>query len=512
LDPARRLDPAAWLWLLVMPFLAIAVLSAFMPPGILWGDEPNGYDVVEYHLQVPREWFEAGGIVPLHHNVFSYFPFNVEMHYLLAMLLRGSPWAGMYLAQLMHLAMIVLSIVALWELVTPRGRIGVILAAATPWLALLAPVAYNEGGLLLFGTLAIGWMLRALGGSPGAARQMALSGVFAGLACGVKLTAAPMLVVLIPIGYFAAARFSPISNLKSQISNYKSLALFLLGALLTVSPWLLRNLIWTHNPVFPEAMPLLGRAHFTPEQVARWQSAHAASASERGVANRLHATWSQIFADWRYGYALFPAAALAVIAALRRKTRQIDGPFLAVLMLLLGWLVFWIAFTHLQSRFFALAIPAAALLVARIEQPIARLVIVCAILLQVGFGLLNLHDLMAMRVQPYLVALGIDHFPVLDERLAPVLENPTGDLCLIGDARAFVYEIPMSRLHYRTVFDLDASQHPGDVIAAWMQGFPIRHPGATLYIDYDELRRFARTYGTPPPPDDAAGREVRIQK
>ena len=31
-----------------------------VPPGLLWGDEPNGYDVVEYHLQVPRKWYEAG--------------------------------------------------------------------------------------------------------------------------------------------------------------------------------------------------------------------------------------------------------------------------------------------------------------------------------------------------------------------------------------------------------------------------------------------------------------------
>src|SRR5262249_40657076 len=144
------------------------------------------------------------------HNVFSYFSFNVEMHYLLAMYLRGSPWGGMYLAQLMHVAMIVLSVAALWELVPPRGRIGVILAASTPWMALLAPVAYNEGGLLLFAPLAVGRMLRALAGTPDRARHIALSGTFTGLACGVKLTAAPMLVVLIPLAYFAASwRLSP---------------------------------------------------------------------------------------------------------------------------------------------------------------------------------------------------------------------------------------------------------------------------------------------------------------
>ena len=57
---------------------------------------PSGYDVVEYHLQVPREWLELGRITPLHHNVFSFFPFNVEDSQitLLAMNLHAGPWAG----------------------------------------------------------------------------------------------------------------------------------------------------------------------------------------------------------------------------------------------------------------------------------------------------------------------------------------------------------------------------------------------------------------------------------
>ena len=106
---------ARWGWLLLLgvPFVSVMTVGAMLPPYLLWTpDEPHGYDVVEYHLQVPREWYEAGRIIPLHHNVFSFFPFNVEMHYLLAMHLRGGPWAGMYLATLMHGAMILLSVLA----------------------------------------------------------------------------------------------------------------------------------------------------------------------------------------------------------------------------------------------------------------------------------------------------------------------------------------------------------------------------------------------------------------
>ena len=49
---------------------------------------------------------------------FLIFPFNVEMHYLLAMHLRGGPWAGMYLAQLMHLSYVVLAVLAVYAFAT----------------------------------------------------------------------------------------------------------------------------------------------------------------------------------------------------------------------------------------------------------------------------------------------------------------------------------------------------------------------------------------------------------
>ena len=52
--------------------------------------------------------YDAGRIVPLRHNAFSFFPFNVETHYLLAMHLEGGPYEGMYLCQLMHLSLMVL--------------------------------------------------------------------------------------------------------------------------------------------------------------------------------------------------------------------------------------------------------------------------------------------------------------------------------------------------------------------------------------------------------------------
>ena len=62
----------------------------------------DNYDVLGYHLQVPREYFEAGQISELPHNCYSYYPLGVEMLFLLAMCLRSGAYEGMYLAKMLH--------------------------------------------------------------------------------------------------------------------------------------------------------------------------------------------------------------------------------------------------------------------------------------------------------------------------------------------------------------------------------------------------------------------------
>ena len=485
----ERVDWTSWLWLIVVPFFAIAVLGALMPPGVLWPGEPHYYDVLEYHLQVPREWYQAGRILPLHHNVFSYFPFNVEMHYLLAMHLHGGPWAGMYLAQLIHVAMIALSVAAVAGFVGRRGIVGVLIAASTPWLTLLAPVAYNEGGLLLFGTLAIGWAWRAVHSLEDRGRVMALAGVMAGFACGVKLTAVPMLLAAIPIGFIFA------SLMRRERKWIKPVCVFVLAGLVVFSPWLIRNFIWTHNPVFPEAMSIFGRAHFTPEQVDRWRLAYVPPSGERSLDARLHASWKQIFADWRYGFVLIPAGLFVIV----RGAKWRDTAFAASLLFL--WLCFWLFFTHLQSRFFVLAIPVLAMLVARIQTPILRWSAVCGVLFQAATGLLNLHAEIGNRLE---YCLPMDSYPTPSDASKAI--DAGRDLYLIGEAKAFAYEMPMSRLRYRTVFDVDL--HGRDPVDAWFDGWP-RKEGTTILIDYPELHRFARTYlGMTPPASDTTGRVI----
>jgi hypothetical protein len=484
----------AWLWALAMPLLAMALIAAFVPPGVLWGDEPNGYDVVEYHLQVPREWYEAGRIEGLHHNAFSYFPFNVEMQFLLAMHVRGGPWAGMYLAQLMHVGYVALSVAAVYAAARSVGgnaTIAGLCAAATPWLTLLAPVAYNEGGLLLYGTLAIGWTLVALRDPERCVAAMAVAGAMAGLACGVKLTAGPMLLLPLPVALvvIAAARREPLGRALTASAAFVvvSLALF--------APWLARNVAWTGNPVFPEAQNVFGRGHFTEAQSERWKAAHSPRADQRSIGARFAAAWDQIARDARYGFVLWPLALACAALAYR-------GPEAWLLAgLLVVFAVMWIGFTHLQSRFFVLAIPVAALLVAQVHgrAAVAAGAAAAVVLALVGIGVMHQRTAQFLGEKRLAQVLGYERLS--DFMVPPVAKDVPADatLALVGDAKAFCYQRPMSRLRYRTVFDVP----PGDDwLAAWLGAAPLDEKTVIL-VDPGELGRFARTYrGLPTVPPE----------
>jgi hypothetical protein len=473
-----------WLWIAVAAVAAVVMLAAFFPPGLLWGDEPNGYDVAEYHLQVPREWYAAGRIVPLHHNVFSYFPFNVEMQYLLAMHLHGGfwgPWAGMYLAQLMHAAMCGAAAWAVFGLAGggKRGVVAGLMTAAVPWTGLLAAVAYNDGGTLMFGILAIGWAIRAQ-----SIRDFVIAGLMAGFAAGTKLSVVPLLAAM------------PVVILIGRPKLLAGCACYILAAALVFSPWLIRNWKWTGNPVFPEAMSVLGQGHFSDVQAERWREAYLPSKDERSPTGRLGAVWRQVVGDWRYGFVLLPLGCAAI--ALARRNR--DAVWLALLLLVQT--VFWICFTHLQSRFMVMAIPIIALLIAQVDGRAWTALCAGVAIAMACFAVAMLID----KLEPY---LGTDHdkvsligrenlegFRIPDTRQLKDEQS----IDLVGDACAFWYQIPMSRLHYKTVFDVDTSKPNQPIEDAWLAGMPA---DAVVWPDDAELRRFAGTYyGIPEPGEE----------
>ncbi|MFI5380623.1 MAG: hypothetical protein ACHRHE_15100 [Tepidisphaerales bacterium] len=556
---AMQKRPVGWaIWLVPALLLGLALVAVTIPPGILWNKlgDPNAYDVLEYHLQIPREWYELGRIVPLKHNVFSYFPFAMEMHFLAAMHLSGGPWAGMYAAQFMVLAHMVLAamavhgatVAALVHRGGPRGphaprsalaateqdcavvrqvaaTVAVAALVATPWTILLGTIAYNEAGLILYAALAIAWTVRPGGScfrttaaaedcaSPKsmAASQWIVAGAFAGLACGCKYTGAPMLLILWPLALLAAGKW--------RAGTLKRILTYFVVGIAVFSPWLVRNLAWTGNPVFPEAMRLLGRAHFSENQVERWEAEHSAHAGQRSAPARLKAFWREVVVDGRYGYVLWPMAAGAAVCLWPRR----EARSLAIFIVLLA--VFWMGLTHLQSRFFAVAVVPAALMVGMLCASTSgrRWALGAVAVLpflpspfivdrnrpdEHGYPAPLIHQGLWPAAQ--LQAFGLGNLSHADQAIQTRCESGK-KLALIGDAKAFLYVMPMANLRYRTVFDVD--QRPGqDIVDAWLgpDAAAIRRE-CQIVIDYGELRRFSDTYRhitlpTPPGPASPTAR------
>jgi hypothetical protein len=471
-----------WLLLLLAPFAAMMAAGGLIMPGLLWGaDDPSGYDVVEYHLQVPREWFELGRIMPLHHNVFSFFPFNVEMHYLLAMHLHAGPWAGMFLAQWMHGIFIALAVAAIYATVRTFASpfaacLAALAAGISPWLTMLGSVAYDEGGLLLYATLTIAWLIIFLTSENGSIAFVLIAGLCAGFACGCKLTAVPILLIALPIICVC---------IKPNARTIKCLLAYIAIALLSFSPWLIRNQIWAHNPVFPEGTSLLGHGDFSPIQIARWHQAHSPRPDQQSIAAHLFALWNQVIVDWRFTYTLLPLSLLVAFVSLRnRHTRFL---FLS----LLAMIFFWLLFTHLQGRFFVVAIPIMAMLLGTLRPDLLKWMSI-PIILSAFPAFFFLHQ----EMYPLSQTIGLESPAQLRSQIYPPQVNDAvaqdKPLILVGDAKAFWFDIPMSRLHYRTVFDVDTSNNK-PIISAWMNG-AADLPDANVIVDPGELKRFSKTY------------------
>jgi hypothetical protein len=272
--------------------------------------------------------------------------------------------------------------------------------------------------------------------------------------------------------------------------------MFIVAGVLTFSPWLIRNWAWTGNPVFPEAQSILGRAHFTETQEKRWHDAHSPTPAQQALGARFIAAWHQIVTDWRYGFLLLPAGCIGAAIAIRRPEAKL------ILSLLLAWLFFWIALTHLQGRFFVTAIPLAALGLAMMrpgrELVFAGVVAVVVVIVGLTIQISNFSQHVGVWRDRRWLAID-DLKGILPEEIADAIEKGER-IVLIGDARAFWYQTPTAKLRYRTVFDVDVK--PGQRIdEAWLgDGQTDR---AYVVLDAAELDRFSKTYyGIPPLPSD----------
>ena len=143
-----HLNGASVFWILAAIAAAFWIAGASMPPGLVGRLNGDYYDVLSYHLQVPRKFYDAGRIGYLPHNTYSSYPLGGEMIFLLATILRGGPYEGAFAAQYTHGLWGVLAMLAVMQCASRRDawrrRSAAVLLVTVPWVTYLSWLGFVE--------------------------------------------------------------------------------------------------------------------------------------------------------------------------------------------------------------------------------------------------------------------------------------------------------------------------------------------------------------------------------
>ncbi|MFO1023213.1 MAG: hypothetical protein U0903_21365 [Planctomycetales bacterium] len=352
---------ALWKWLPLIPFLLLFLLGSLLPE--------IDFDVKEYHLGGPKEWYLAGRITFLPHNVYTSFPFLTEMLLLLGMIVTGDWYWGALTGKFLLMSLAPLTAWGLYlagrRWFSPTaGWAAAMLFLTTPWIYRISIIAYAEGGLSaylfasLFALLLAGSLLKHSETAQETWKLALICGWFAGCAMACKY---PGLVsVVIPMGACIAALPWTVAPSLLHQTRWKFCSrlvlLFALGVALGIGPWLFKNAYETDNPVYPLAYNLFGGVDWSPALNAKWKHAHSSPPGSFGVTqfaeNVIDVTMKS---DWQSPL-IFSLAPLAFL--LPRRRNLVTWLSVFVFFLFLQW---W-GLTHRIDRFWIPLLPVATLL------------------------------------------------------------------------------------------------------------------------------------------------------
>lgn len=213
-------------------------------------------DPLRYHLRLAQQYALRGGIEPLRENPWWAIPQYAESLYALGILLANDT-----LAKLIHWFAGLLSFMAVFAFTSCRFGTreacwAVFLWAMTPKISYEMTTTYVEMILTVwtFGAVLFGFLALSTEHQKHAVWYLVVSGFFLGMAFGTKYTS--LAVQGLPWFVFPAAfLFRNEIPLKSRLL---SIILAGLAILLADSPWLIRNLHQTGNPLYPLYNHLIG--------------------------------------------------------------------------------------------------------------------------------------------------------------------------------------------------------------------------------------------------------------
>lgn len=257
LTPINPLSTSSTAPISLLEQFLLAAVAAILIHTLLGALTPEvRSDPLRYHLRLAQQYALRGGIEPLRENPWWAIPQYAESLYALGILLANDT-----LAKLIHWFAGLLCFLAVFAFT--RCRFGkreacwaVFLWAMTPKVSYEMTTTYVEMILTVwtFGAVLFGFLALSARNRIHALSFLVLSGFFLGVAFGTKYTS--LAVQGLPWFVFPAAfLFRTDIPLKSRLL---SIILAGLALLLADSPWLMRNLHHTGNPLYPLYNHLIG--------------------------------------------------------------------------------------------------------------------------------------------------------------------------------------------------------------------------------------------------------------
>lgn len=240
-------------------------LSALTPP--------VSYDVLEYHLAAPKEMIRQHSFAIFPHIFYTHMPLNMEMLYAVGMMLENA--VDPLSPKLLTFGFLLLNVAIISYWLSRSGlsniwvSLGTIMFLSHPIVLRSAVDAMNDLAVCLWITLALITLVHWMQGHDKSLNLLFIGGLLVGLAIGAKYTAIflymlPMLIVLLPAGLRERRQYNPESGrLYPIISTY---TIFIGGVVFAFLPWMIKNTIINHNPLFPSLSFLFPSPAWTPVQ------------------------------------------------------------------------------------------------------------------------------------------------------------------------------------------------------------------------------------------------------
>ena len=480
-----------WPWVLLAAPALVQLLGITAPPVF--------YDTLGYHLAFPQRWLMAGGWIEFPRDAYSYYPSAVDI-----LGTFGLAGVGGWGARAIGLAFSWIAALAAGEL---AGRLGGRRAAwwaaallfLTPALLQTGPLAIADSGVAAWAAAALLVLLRTHE-IPRPRCAVALAGFLAGSAFAGKYIAGA--TVVLPL--VAAALLAVEGPIGRRLRVLPSLAA---GGTLAAAPWLLRNLLWTGDPLYPYLAGLFGIPPVGMTLAGELaQNGTVASGLFHHLVTTVMALPFRTFHPLQVGGVIGPQWLLLLIPAVLLVRGRRSWPLWAAAVTgLLGWG----ALVQFGRFLLPVLVPLAALLgtaAARLtvprrpRDPVAAAVLVLLATVLAWNASAVLDPLAAERIDVLTGRITdaayrrhwVSYWPAVDPiaRLVP----PEGKVLLVGEARC--YGIPRDVIvedPYRTPLLVELAEASPDAAALRER---LRTLGVThLLVNRLEMARIARMRG-----------------